>query len=57
MQPKYHVPVETNACQSTPCLNDGACTAVGVDSYMCICQAGYHGALCETGKTNYITCT
>ena len=53
MLPKYHVPVETNACHSMPCLNSGTCTVVGVDSYMCICQVGYHGALCETGKTNY----
>ena len=30
-------------------MNGGACTD-GVDSFICVCVAGYTGSTCDTGK-------
>ena len=36
-------------CASRPCMNGAMCVD-GVNSYNCICPAGYDGSRCETGK-------
>ncbi|KAL9962274.1 hypothetical protein ACROYT_G031360 [Oculina patagonica] len=37
-----------NACQSTPCLNNGKCQHGFTDkTFRCVCPAGFDGELCE----------
>ena len=36
----------TNACASSPCLNNGACTNLG-NSYRCTCPNPYYGTNCQ----------
>ena len=36
-------------CESVTCLNGGNCTD-GVNQHTCVCEAGYTGPHCETGK-------
>lgn len=35
-----------HSCDSSPCLNSGTCVNSG-DSFTCICQEGYEGAVCD----------
>ena len=36
-------------CSPDPCQNGAACTD-GVNTYTCVCLAGYTGMNCETGE-------
>ena len=36
-----------NPCSSTPCANNGSCTALGPFNFTCQCAPGYTGATCE----------
>ena len=36
-------------CESSPCENGGECTDA-VNSYTCLCVAGYRGTHCETSE-------
>ena len=40
------VPIEMTPCSSDPCLNAGVC-AVEIDTYVCICPAGFSGTNCK----------
>jgi hypothetical protein len=40
---------DINDCEPNPCQNSGMCTD-GVDSYTCVCDAGYTGSTCETSR-------
>jgi len=40
--------LETNECLSNPCQNSAICINL-LDSYRCICRAGYKGSQCEAG--------
>ncbi|XP_064600967.1 neurogenic locus notch homolog protein 1-like [Liolophura sinensis] len=42
------LPPKELACSSSPCQNQGVCTAFGVDRYACGCRAGFSGAHCES---------
>jgi len=42
--------VTENGCQSSPCLNDGTCTADG-DNVTCECAEGFSGDFCETAAS------
>ena len=44
---------DTNPCTSLPCLNDGICTPIDVDSFECNCPDGFTGDTC----TEIITTT
>ena len=39
---------DIDECACSPCLNDGACSN-NVDGYVCRCEGGYTGLLCESG--------
>ena len=40
-----------NACQSTPCLNNGKCQHGFTDkTFRCLCLAGFDGEVCERGN-------
>ena len=41
-------------CTPDPCLHGGTCYN-GADSYICVCDNGYHGIICETSTniSNY----
>ena len=43
--------VSENACQSSPCLNGGICTADG-DNVSCECAEGFTGDFCETSSAS-----
>ena len=36
-------------CSRAPCQNAGTCVD-GVDSFNCICVAGFTGEICQTGE-------
>ena len=38
---------DKDECASSPCQYDGTCQDV-VDGYICLCNHGYTGVLCET---------
>ena len=40
---------DIDECASDPCQNDGTCVDQ-VDSFMCRCQEGYVGDVCELSK-------
>ena len=40
---------DINDCEGDPCVNGGTCTD-GVDSYSCMCVAGFTDRNCSTGK-------
>ena len=42
--------LDLDECDSDPCENGGDCKN-GDNSYSCICEPGYLGINCETGKT------
>jgi hypothetical protein len=45
----YHIYfLETDECESNPCLNNGTCTDL-VYNYNCTCEHGYFGRNCENG--------
>lgn len=46
--------VALNPCSSSPCLNNGRCTPK-VDGFVCTCQSGFSGSICEHGKLNEYT--
>ena len=39
---------DINECSSNPCKNGGTCFDQ-VNSFRCVCQAGYAGKTCQTG--------
>lgn len=41
--------IDTDECQSEPCLNDGRCIDE-IGSYKCECQGGYSGVNCGIGN-------
>ena len=44
------VPVDSDACSSSPCLSGGTC--IDHTSYhLCYCPEGFTGGNCETGST------
>ena len=42
--------VDNNECSSSPCMNGATCSDA-VNSYTCVCVAGYTGTHCETGES------
>ena len=40
---------DINECSSNPCLNGGKCVGQ-FNGYVCNCQPGYGGVLCQTGE-------
>ena len=45
---------DIDECASSPCTNGATCSNQ-VNSYSCICAAGYTGAKCETGNVVLLT--
>ena len=43
----YHIKIEE--CESSSCQNGGTCNAF-INFFSCLCQPGYDGVNCETGK-------
>ena len=43
-----HCVLEIVECVSNPCQNGAHCVD-SLDSYRCVCVAGYKGSQCETG--------
>lgn len=43
----YVQKTDVDECASVPCMNGGSCVD-GIDSYSCVCAAGYSGILCQT---------
>lgn len=49
--------IPSDACSSSPCLNNGICTNTGVGMYLCDCPEGFTGdrcginQLCESYET------
>ena len=41
-------------CSPNPCQNSGACID-GVQTYTCICLAGFEGDSCQLGKLLFLT--
>ena len=39
--------VQTDPCNSSPCVNSGVCISVGPFDYTCQCAVGYTGSSCE----------
>ena len=39
---------DIDECHSDPCKNDGTCKDL-VNKFVCICKAGFAGAMCELG--------
>jgi hypothetical protein len=49
--------LDINDCAKRPCKNGGRCVDK-VNSYQCICKAGYNGVKCENGKRMpWVYCT
>lgn len=44
-----HIIADVNECLSSPCGNNGLCVNT-YGGFVCPCQYGYHGDICETGK-------
>ena len=44
-----HIVSDINYCENVNCTGRGNCTN-GVNTYTCVCEAGYTGTDCETGK-------
>lgn len=44
--------VDINECSSNPCRNGANCVD-RVNSYACICRAGYTGERCQTGRFTF----
>ena len=42
--------IESNACDSDPCLNGGTCTSSDDNTYNCSCGLGFSGSRCEIGN-------
>jgi len=40
-----------HVCDNAHCFNDGACTAVGPDSSVCLCPRGVVGHSCESSRS------
>ena len=40
--------LDVRACEDQPCLNNGTCV-VYLRSFLCQCQKGYTGRVCEIG--------
>ena len=38
-----------DACDSSPCLNDGVCSSVG-ETFQCHCRFGFEGPTCSNSK-------
>lgn len=41
---------ESNECLSNPCLNGAACKTI-FNGFLCVCEPGFNGSLCEIGNT------
>ena len=44
--------VDIDDCSKNPCKNGGSCLD-GVNSYQCVCVAGYTGPSCEISKCSH----
>lgn len=44
-----HIIADVNECLSSPCGNNSLCVNT-YGGFVCVCQYGYHGDLCKTGK-------
>ena len=44
---------DIDECLSSPCQNGGTCTD-DVNGYTCVCDAGYTGTNCKTGKLLFL---
>lgn len=44
------VAVDSNPCQTNPCLHGGSCLQEG-DGYSCYCPQGFSGESCEIGES------
>ncbi len=42
--------LDINECSSRPCMNGATCSDA-VNSYTCVCVAGYTETHCETGES------
>ena len=45
----FFIIIDMNECISTPCQHSAVCSDV-VNGFLCACQSGYTGVLCETGQ-------
>ena len=44
---------DINECASVPCQNNGTCLEDEPGSFMCVCEVGYNGTMCEIGRTHF----
>ena len=42
-------------CDSPPCIN-GTCLRTGTSTYSCLCNEGYTGTQCDSGKQHFLYC-
>lgn len=47
------IEIVESSCSPSPCHNNGTCIKFGDDDFMCTCQHGYYGNVCQ----NKIPCT
>lgn len=45
----------SRACATNPCVNGGSCETVNVNTFRCVCQAGFTGSRCDSTTGTIIT--
>ncbi|XP_022804301.1 uncharacterized protein LOC111341573 [Stylophora pistillata] len=53
----HHYSISQNSCGSEICSSRGKCTGISFRDgpFKCVCQPGYFGKQCETGKINFFS--